>query len=293
MTVSVAIIAMAGQADLRACLDALRAQVGAPELEIVAVYEPHLPNMDAVGADYPEIRLLPNTGQQSPLELASIAIRETQGARVLVTKDYCRPTPQWAAQLLATLDEDCAAAGGPVRLPDTDGPVSWAFSYLDFFPYTGPNAHSDSATLTVCNAAYRRADLEALSLDWKSHFQETAVNEALKALRGRPLRLNAAAPVTMIRSMSLQAALQERYALGRVFAAKRLEYASPRQRWVYRLGAPALPPLMMSRMAHQALRDPQSRPVFFRSLAPLSAMVLARAAGEWLGYITGQPPGPS
>jgi len=293
MTVSVAIIAMAGQADLRACLDALRTQAGAPDLDIVAVYEPHLPNMDAVSADYPEVRLLPNTGQQSPLELASIAIRETRGARVLVTKDYCRPAPDWAAQLLATLDEDCAAAGGPVRLPDTGGAVSWAFSYLDFFPYTGRQENTDAATLTVCNAAYRRADLEALSLDWKSHFQETAVNEALKALRAQPLRLNPQAPVTMVRDLSLQDALHERYALGRVFAAKRLEYASARQRWVYRLGAPALPPLMMSRMANKALRDPESRPVFLKSLAPLSAMVLARAAGEWLGYVTGQPPGPS
>lgn len=284
---------MGGQAYLRRCLDALRAQQGACQLEIVVAYDPVLPDIAALGGTYPEARFIENAHQRSPLELASVAIRETTGEQVLVTKDYCEPGPEWAQRLLGALALPSAAAGGPVVLPPEATPVEWAFSYLDFFPYTGPLVDGPTPVLTVCNAAYRRAELDALQLDWRTHFQESEVNQALVAQTGQPLRMCAAAPVRLHRSVDLQSALRERYALGRVFAAKRLEYASSRDKWLYRLGAPALPPLMMSRMAKKARTDPDLRDHFLGSLGPLSAMVLARTWGEWLGYVTSRPPPPS
>jgi hypothetical protein len=293
MRASVALICMGGRDGLRSSLRALRSQQGAPELEIVAAYGPDLAEVLELQADFPEVRFVENTGQKSPLELAGFAICQTQAERVLVSKDYCLPGPHWAAQLLQTLDGPCAAAGGPVTLPSDSTPVEWAFSFLDFFPYTGQLTEAETATLTVCNAAYRRADLEGLAVDWKHHFQESAVNEALKVQSGQGLVLNTRAPVELVRHVNLQSALHERYALGRIFAAERLEYASNRQKWMYRLGAPALPALMMSRMGKKALSDPTLRADFIEGLLPLGAMVLARTWGEWLGYVSSRPPRPS
>ncbi len=293
MSASVALICMGGPAYLRSCLSALTAQQDAPDLEIVAAYGPKLSEVRALQDDFPRVRFVENVGQQSPLELASFAICQTQGEHVLVTKDYCVPGPQWAHELLKTLARPCAAAGGAVSLPGDSTPVEWAFSFLDFFPYTGCLHGAKTPSLTVCNAAYRRTDLEALSLDWKHHFQESVVNDALIERSGRGLALNTQASVELVRHVDLQSALQERYALGRIFAAERLQYASTRQKWMYRLGAPALPALMMSRMGKKALSDATLRSEFIEGLAPLAAMVLARTWGEWLGYVSARPPPPS
>ena len=72
-----------------------------------------------------------------------------------------------------------------------------------------------------------------------------------------------------------------------VFAAKRLEYTSPAKTWALRVGAPMLPPLMVGRMANKARRSQSLLRTFTKALPPLSALVAARVAGEWVGYLTG------
>jgi hypothetical protein len=285
--VSVAVVGMGGAEALRACLDALARQRGVPALEVVVTHDPGLPGMAAAAASFPAVRVVPNHGQRSPLELASRAILNTRGAVVLVTKDYCVPHPDWARTLVAALEDPWAAVGGPVDIDPGASATEWAFSFIDFYPYSSPVPAGVAATLSVCNAGYRRADLEALALEWRTHFQEQAVNQALVAQRGQPLGLVPEAPVTLVRRVALLEALRERFALGRVFAAKRLEYTSPTRAWGYRLGAPLLPAVMVGRMAGKARHSQALLRTFARALPPLSALVAARAVGEWLGYVTG------
>ncbi|MCA9548896.1 MAG: glycosyltransferase [Myxococcales bacterium] len=285
--VSVAVVGMAGPESLAACLAALANQRGAPELEVVVTHDPALEDMARAAAGYPDVRVVPNVGQQSPLELAARAIQNTHGDVVLVTKDYCVPHPDWARTLVDALEGGWAAVGGPVDINPGASKVEWAFTFIDFFPYTSPVPAGVAATLTVCNAAYRRADLEALDLDWRTHFQEQVVNQALVARADLPLGLVPEAPVTLVRPVNLQEAMRERFQLGRVFAAKRLEYTSPAKTWALRVGAPMLPPLMVGRMANKARRSQSLLRTFTKALPPLSALVAARVAGEWVGYLTG------
>lgn len=288
-TVSVAVVAICGVSALRGCLDALGAQQGAPAFEIVVVYDPHLPEVPALAGAYPQIRLVANAGQRTPLELASRAIRESRGEIVLLTEDHCVPDPDWVASLLGAMAPGRAAVGGSVAVREASGGLPWAFYFVDFFRYAPPLRQGPSPSLTVCNVAYRRCDLEACDGLWQRIFHETAVNDALRR-RGGALWLTPEARVTMHRQPRLGAALYERYAFGRLFGATRLEFVARSKGLVYTVAAPVLPLLLLGRMARKALPSRILRGPFLRSLVPLVLLVLAWSWGEWLGYLTRRRP---
>jgi hypothetical protein len=97
--------------------------------------------------------------------------------------------------------------------------------------------------------------------------------------------------VTMRRAVSLREALRERYAFGRIFGQTRATHLTPPRRALYSVLALALPALLLGRMTAKALRSPALLRRFLGALVPLVGLVLCWSFGEWLGYVTGRPPG--
>ena len=290
-TVSVAVVSICGPKHLRRCLEALRRQADAPPFDVVVAYDPDLQGVTTLAAEYPDVRFVANLGQRTPLELASRAIRESTGDVVALTEDHCQPRPDWVRNLTAELRPGRAAVGGVMDLaPDTTA-TDWAFYFVDFFRYAEPVTDGPSPTLTVCNVAYRRADLEALEdTSWKTFFHETAVNDLLRRRFGA-LHLTPRAHVTMARHVSLSEAIRERYAFGRLFGCTRLRHLPHGlSKLAHQVGAPLLPAVLMTRMVRKALQSSELRGRLAGAILPLSLMVLAWSWGEWLGYLTGQYP---
>jgi len=287
--VSVAVVAICGADHLMRCLAALAVQNDAPAFETVVAYDPSLQGMDEVARHYPEVRMSANQGQRTPLELASRALQNSRGEVVLLTEDHCIPDADWIRNLLGALEDGCAAVGGVVQPDEQASATDWAFYFVDFFRYADPVVDGPSPTLTVCNVAYRRLDLEKIDPSWKDFFHETSVNDELRSHFG-PLKLYAGARVTMRRHVRFIDAVRERYAFGRLFGCTRMQRTSQPLRLVYTLGAPLLPGLLLGRMVHKSLTDASLRTQLARSILPLSAMVLAWSWGEWLGYLTRRRP---
>ncbi len=287
--VTVAVVSICGAAHLARCLDALAVQEGAPSFDTVVVFDPHLEDVPALRARYPAVRMVSNEGQRTPLEQASRAEREAGGEIVLLTEDHCIPRPDWVATLVAAVRPGRGAVGGVVETADRVGPVDWAFYYVDFYRYMRPVREGPAPTLTVCNVAYRRSDLEAIRPLWERSFHETAVNEALRR-RGGPLWLVPAAEVRMRRAVRFRDAVYERYAFGRLFGCTRLEFTGLGRRLYYTAFAPTLPFLLLGRMTAKAVRRPGVWIRFLRAVPALLAMVLAWSWGEWLGYLTRRRP---
>jgi hypothetical protein len=233
--------------------------------------------------------MVTNEGQRTPLELAGRAVRESSGEIVLLSEDHCVPDPDWVASLLAALQPGRAAAGGCVAVEPGSTALDWAFYFVDFFRYAEPLAEGPSPSLTVCNVAYRRRDLESIAETWRDLFHETAVNEALRRRYG-VLWLTPNARVTVYRHPRLRDALYERYAFGRLFGATRLGFVSRARRLVYTVLAPSLPVLLLGRMARKALVSSDLRRPFLRAFGHLKLLVLAWSWGEWLGYLTRRRP---
>ena len=288
--ITVAVVGICGAPHIARCLDALERQEGAPPFDVVVVYDPHLADVPALRARYPDVRMVANENQRTPLELASRAMHEATGELILLTEDHCIPRPDWVRNLAREASVPGRAVVGGVVETDPDAtPTDWAFYYVDFFRYMKPVAEGPSPTLTVCNAAYRKSQLREIASLWETFFHETAINDALRERFG-PLWLTSSAEVRMRRNVRYADAVYERYAFGRLFGCTRLEFVPGMKRLYYAAFAPALPFLLMGRMAGKALKRPSATLAFLRALGPLTSMVLAWSWGEWLGYLTKRRP---
>ena len=288
-SVTVAVVAICGAAHLARCLDGLAAQEDAPSFDIVVVYDPRLTDIPQLRDSYPHVRMVPNQGQHSPLELASRAIQEAPGDLVLLTEDHCAPCHDWVQRLCENQTSERAAVGGGVETDEDASPVDWAFFYVDFFRYMKPFSAGPSPSLTVCNVSYRRAYLEAIRPLWETFFHETAINDALRERFG-PLWITPHANVRMRRHVRLIDAIYERYAFGRLFGCTRLQFSSRGRRVYYAVFAPTLPILLLGRMLCKALAHRRIISKFLRSLPVLTMLILAWSWGEWLGYLTNRRP---
>jgi hypothetical protein len=186
--------------------------------------------------------------------------------------------------------EDRAVVGGSVELLPGATALDWAFYLVDYYRYMPPVASGPSPTLTVCNASYRADRLEAVSGVWREIFHETAINDAL-ARRFGTLWLEPAARVAMRRHVRFGDALYERYAFGRLFGCTRLEFLPAWRRPYFVVLAPALPIILLIRMARASGRAPENARRFARSVFFVAALVTAWSWGEWLGYLTRRRPG--
>ncbi len=288
-SVTVAVVAICGATDLSRCLAALDAQAGAPPFDLLVVYDPHLDDVAALSSTRPDVRFVANEGQRTPLELASRAVHEAAGDLVILTEDHCVPGPDWVRRLVEAQRADRAAVGGSVDALPGATSLDWAFYLVDFFRYMPPLRPGPSPSLTVCNVSYRRERLDAIADLWGEIFHETAINEALRSRFG-DLWLEPTAAVAMRRHVGFRDAIHERYAFGRLFGCTRLEFAPAWRRAYYVTLAPALPVLLLARIARRSLASARARARFVRSLPQLVSLVLAWSWGEWLGYLTRRRP---
>jgi hypothetical protein len=288
-SVVVTVICICSANHLRRCLEALRAQRDAPDFDVIVAHDPQISGIDAVGQAFPEVRIVSNQGQRSPLELASRALKESKADLILLTEDHCIPSSNWVRAMVGAQHRARAVVGGRVETLPGASATDWAFYFVDFFRYAGPVAEGPSPTLTVCNVAYKRSELESVRDLWATFFLEPVVNDALRERFGL-LWLHPDSEVTMARHVRFRDAIHERYAFGRLLGAARVVRCTPGRRLYYAVFAPALPPLLLGRMANVALRSRRLARLFLRSLGPLTLMVLAWSWGEWLGYLTGTLP---
>ena len=287
--VTVAVVCICSARHLARCLEGLRRQEDAPEFDVLVAYDPHVAGIPELVERFPETRAVANQGQRTPLELASTAVRESAGELVLLTEDHCTPAPDWVSRLASAPREQRGAVGGRVEVQPGATATDWAFYFVDFFRYAAPVAAGPSPSLTVCNVAYRRSELDRIRDLWVSTFHETAINDALRAQFGE-LWLDPTAVVQMARHVRLRDAIHERYAFGRLFGCTRLGFIGTGRRLYYTVFAPALPLLLMGRMAAKATQSPRLLAAFARSFVPLLLMVVAWSWGECLGYLTAKLP---
>jgi len=288
-SVSVAVVAICGLAQLGRCLDALAAQQDAPDFDVVVAADPGLGDLSQLRQRYPAVTLLSRDGCRTPIALAAMALQACRGSRILLTEDSCAALPSWVATLAATPWEGRGAVGGLVEPGEEASPAGWAFCYVDFFRYMRPAAEGPTPSLSVCNVAYHRSQLFAIAPVWENGFLEPEVHAELRKRFG-DLWLAPAAEVRVLRKVWFRDAVYERYAFGRLFGATRVPNLSFPGRLLHVLLAPALPALLLGRLTRKALAGADTRARFGRALPALAVLVVAWSWGEGLGYLTGRRP---
>lgn len=288
--VSVVVIAISSTEQLRRCLVSIEAQRGTANREVIVAADSRQTGLGLLKRDIPSVIFLSADDCTAPPSLTALALKRVRGRRVLLTEDSCVANADWIESLLSVEDREYGAVGGAIEVHPGISSSMWAFAYVDFFRYMPPVPEGETASLSVCNVAYRMIDLVAIEHVWKSGFNETEVNEALKQRFGG-LWLCPKAVVTVQRNVTAGDAIYERYAFGRLFGATRIAQSGITRRVSYSFLSPALPFLLMGRMIAKAAREPAQLLRLTRSLPMTIGMVSAWSWGEWLGYVTKRPPG--
>ena len=270
---------------IRRTVDALRAQSIADRLELVIVAPAvDLPVEPVAVEGFASVQVV-GVGKITSSNAARVAgIRVARAPIVALAEDHCFPEPDWAAALLATHGEECAAVGPALRNGNPGTAVSCANFLAEYGRWVGRLA-GEIEELPGHNSAYRRA----LLLGYGDELEELMAAESViqEALRrsGERLLLEPAARAAHYSFSIFRSSVTLRYHGGRMFAGHRVRGWKWPRRLMYIVGAPLIPFVRLRRLLGPARRSTGIAP--WRLIPVLLLLLIVDGFGELVGYLVG------
>jgi glycosyltransferase involved in cell wall biosynthesis len=224
------------------------------------------------------------------LNLWSRGIDRARGRVVALTSGHFRVEASWARALLQAVGDGTAGAAGRIVLDDGASVVDEAIFYLRYAAYLDP-LYSPGRAVTMIpadNAGYDGQALTRHRASFRDGFSEVDFHRRVFE-EGKRLVVVHGATAVFGPSYPLRVILHHRFVHGRVFAAWRAtDPVSGTSRLRMLVAAPLVPFALAARAATKALRRPEHRIRFLRSLPLLLLLAGAWAIGEVTGAIFGR-----
>lgn len=285
---SVVVITRVDQAHLDRCLEALTKQETTASFEVIIPADESLGDINAMIMRHREWEFVRTHGTQTYAQLRRLGLCHARGRLVALTEDHCLPEANWVQGIVDEHTNAPVAIGGVVEKTPPDDALNWAVYFLEYLRYMPPVETGETHELTELNVSYKMSALQEVAESWQNEFHATSVHGALEAHGGK-LWLSPNIVVKQRRSLEIDYALWERYALGRLFASIRVATASPGRRLLYAALSPALPVLLLARLGGHIRRKQRHKKEFFMALPAILLLATAWAFGEFMGYATRKP----
>lgn len=248
---------------------------------------------DEVARRVPGVRVLRRPSGLLAPELWRAGLDATDAPLVAFTTAAMTPAPGWLDALLVRLGATGAAAvGGPIVPGEGLSPTDRAVYLMRYVNYNGPFAGRVEPEPAGDNALYRRDRLGGLGGANAHGFWEAEVHRHLRA-RGERLALAPGAVVTFRGGCRLLPTLGQRYRHARRYGAARGAGLSPFGKLARAATAPAVPAVLLGRAAATLRRQGQSFGPWLSAGPALAPLLVAWAAGEACGVLTGPGRGPA
>jgi hypothetical protein len=289
----------AGRA-LPGALEALDAQAGVTDVEVIVPVDASIEGLDALRERFPRVRLVEVEGTAALARSADLGVQHqaidrrraaglaaASAAVIALTEEHARPGPDWCATLLETHGRlPYAVIGGAIENANPRV-INQALFIADAGRYQNPVPEGPADFVSDINVSYKREPLYSIEHVWRELYNETRIHDSLRA-RNHVTWLSSAPVVSIDRgSITAGHALREAFAWSRLYAGRRTKQAGMGRRLVLALGAPLLVPLLLVRQTRVAMTRGRLGPLL-RCLPFLLLVDAARAAGEWVGYVTGR-----
>jgi hypothetical protein len=280
---SVVIAAQDGGPVLGRCIAAFLQQRDAPDMEILVVSPDRTAEFRATG-----VRYLRADAPVSVPSLWTLGIRATSGDIVALTIENCVPEPHWASRMIEAHGTECAAAGGAIEPHADAGIADWAIYFCRYSNYMLPFSPQFLDDLAADNCSYKRQALDSVMHLAGDGFWEALIHADMRQA-GRKLYCDPAIVVRWAGGISFSRFLSRRFRHARYFAARRSMRFSSSQRIVRAIGAPAVPLLLLNRIATRTRSKGRHLTKFLISLPLILCFLASWAAGEGAGYLAGPP----
>jgi len=217
--------------------------------------------------------------------LWSTGLAMSKGRIVAFTTGQFCVGREWARSLIAGIDGGATGAAGGLELAKGNGASDAAVFFLRYSAFLGARARPEEVReIPGDNAAYAREALDRHAASFEKGFWEVEFHDRIRG-EGARLKFVPGAESQFLSGHGFRSFAAHRFAHGCHFARWRVHVAG-RPAWKILLASPAVPLLLVSRIARRVLPRPSDRLRFVSALPALFAFATAWAAGEAWGAVT-------
>ena len=269
------------------CLEALANQEGGIRSEVILADCTGPATVRAVRERFPDVTVLAFDEQKSVPWLRSVGIQAARASRVAVTEDHCVPRPDWLARLLEASERTgWAAVGGGVENDSTARVVDWAVYFCEYSSLISPVPFGPTATIPGMNVVYDMDQLAPVRDVFAEGLWENFLHDKLRAA-GYVIGLDPSVVVGHKKRFTVRMFLAERYHYSRAFGGFRVKGAGIGRRLGWAAVMPALPALIVYRVARNVIARRRHIGWFVRGVPLVVLFSVMWTIGELVGYLRG------
>ena len=226
-------------------------------------------------------------------ELWRDGLNQSSSHLVAFTTAQMIPRAGWLTAMRDALHHtDAAGVGGPIAPGDSLSNLDRALYLLRYANYLPPVPETDAFDPPGDNAIYRRDRLVGLEVSWKTGFWEVDVHRHLRA-RGQTLACAQNAIIDFHGGGAFASSLAHRLIHAQNYGAGRFSNQSVISRLARSAIAPAVPPLLLSRILGNLKKRNEPIGPWLPALPHLGLLLAVWSAGEATGALFGPPTRPS
>jgi GT2 family glycosyltransferase len=286
--VSVVIASVNGMPSIGECLEALTEQQGDIRYEVVVVDRCGEKTRDGIRRRFsqPEIRLIAVEGCESIPKLRALGMAAAKGRLIAILEDHCNVPLGWFEAIARAHQAGYQAIGSGVENGSVDRLIDWAVFFCEYSRFMPPVARGVVSEIPGNCAVYDRLVLERLGPGLREEVWESFLHERLKE-EGVAFFCDPAMTVSHKKEFGFGYFMSQRYHYSRSFAAMRMKAVPISRRLAYACATPALPFLLLWRMATTVWRKRRRRKEFLLATPIIVIFLVSWAWGEAVGALLG------
>ena len=284
--ISVVVASHNARTSIRDCLAALLAQRAEADAEVLLVDNSTDGTAELARAEFPSVEIMQAPPSALVPQLWEMGIRQSGGDIVALTTAHCFPQSDWLRHIRESHQDAAPAVGGAIENDLSAGMVDWAVYFCRYSRYMLPFPLGFVSEIPGDNASYKRAVIERFPQAWQGGFWEPAVHAELRRA-GFSLLLSPAIVVYHKRSYGFLGFMRQRFQHGMQHGRWRSTHLGRGGRVLRIMLTPAVPPILLFRIAGEVRRRGRHSDKLLISLPILVAFLLSWAIGELVGYLLG------
>ena len=270
-----------------AALDAWDAQTARAELEVLILCPEHLGPTAAQAEQLQPGQIVVRTGSADLHDMRALGLREASGEYVVLAEDHCLPDPEYAAAILARLEEGWDGVGPALRPGNRATSWSEGSFLIGYGEWMEPVTQGPTDVLCGWNGTVRTTLLRDLADELSGLMRVGAFAISRIRHQGSRFYLENRARMRHFDPPGFTYELYLLFVVGLGFGAMRTREWSMAARLLYPLATPAIAFLHWKRAFTHFRRAGTAAGLRLTALAAAAVLAGAWAVGEAIGAVLG------